>query len=294
VRIAELGGMYRAERSGVLGGLTRVRAIWLNDAHIFCPADRIGAEVAAVLELIRRAHVALGLRVSSYRLSLRGDGGKYAGDDHAWAQAERLLRETLDDAGVAYSSQRGEAAFYGPKIDVQIADPAGRESTLSTIQIDFHQPQQFDLSYTDASGAKARPVMVHRSLAGSMERLFAALLEVHAGAFPVWYAPVQLSVVPIGAEQHDAADAFARAAVGAGLRAEVGRDGSLGARVRDAAQRKIPYAAVIGPREAADDLVALRLRDGRQLPAMPSAEAIALVEAVVAARSPDLLPADRS
>jgi threonyl-tRNA synthetase len=294
VRIAELGGMYRAERSGVLGGLTRVRAIWLNDAHIFCPADRIGAEVAAVLELIRRAHVALGLRVSSYRLSLRGDGGKYAGDDHAWAQAERLLREALDDAGVAYSSQRGEAAFYGPKIDVQIADPAGRESTLSTIQIDFHQPRQFDLSYTDASGAKARPVMVHRSLAGSMERLFAALLEVHAGAFPVWYAPVQLSVVPIGAGQHDAADAFARAAVGAGLRAEVERDGSLGARVRDAAQRKIPYAAVIGPREAADDLVALRLRDGRQLPAMPSAEAIALVEAVVAARSPDLLPADRS
>jgi threonyl-tRNA synthetase len=292
VRIAELGGMYRAERSGVLGGLTRVRAIWLNDAHTFCPAAQVGEEVAAVLELIRRAHVALGLHVASYRLSLRGDGGRYAGDDAAWAQAERLLREALDAAGVAYSEQRGEAAFYGPKIDVQIADPAGRESTLSTIQVDFHQPQQFDLSYTDASGAKVRPVLLHRSLAGSMERLFAALLEQHAGAFPVWYAPVQISVVPVGAEQDDAAAVFAREAVAAGLRAEVQREGSLGARIREAAGRKIPYVAVVGPREAPDGLVALRLRDGRQLPAMPHAEAVGLVAAVSAARSHDLLPPD--
>jgi threonyl-tRNA synthetase len=291
LRIAELGGMYRAERSGVLGGLNRVRSIWLNDAHIFLPVAGIGQEVAAVLELMRQAHQALGLKVSSYQLSLRGPGGKYAGADAAWAHAEQLLRAALDAAGLPYAAVEDEAAFYGPKIDVQVADPAGRESTLSTIQIDFHHPARFGLSYTDASGAKAQPVMLHRSLAGSMERLFAALLEIHAGAFPVWYAPVQVKVLPVGAEQHKAAEDFAREAILAGLRAEVAAEGSIGARIREAARRKVPYVAVVGPREAPEQKVALRLRDGRQLPAMAGAEAIALVAAVAAARSQALLPA---
>jgi len=223
--------------------------------------------------------------------SLRGSGGKYAGDDDAWARAEQLLRQALDDAGVPYAAARGEAAFYGPKIDVQITDPAGRESTLSTIQIDFHQPERFGLSCIDASGARARPVMVHRSLVGSLERLFATLLEAHAGAFPVWYSPVQIGVLPVGAGQHEAAAGFAREAIVAGLRAQVEHDGSIAARVRDAARRKIPYVAVIGPREQADGLVALRLRDGRRPAAMPYAQAVALVKAVAAERSPELLPA---
>jgi threonyl-tRNA synthetase len=290
LRIAEFGGMYRAERSGVLGGLARVRSIWLNDGHTFCAPGQVGDEVADVLRLMHHAHAALGMRVSSYRLSLRGDGGKYAGNDDMWEQAERLLRAALDASGVRYEEVPGEAAFYGPKIDVQIADPAGRESTLSTVQVDFHQPAQFDLSYADAAGAKVRPVMVHRSLVGSMERLFAHLIEVHAGAFPVWYAPVQIMAVPVGAGQDDAADALARDAVAAGLRAEVDRDTSMGARIRAAAQRKIPYVAVIGPREAPLGEVALRLRDGRQLPAMPAADAVELVRAVVAAHGRELLP----
>ncbi|MGX6604084.1 threonine--tRNA ligase [Micromonosporaceae bacterium Da 78-11] len=285
LRIAEFGPMYRAERSGVLGGLSRVRAIQLNDAHNFCALDQVGDEVTEVLRLMGEAHAALGLRPSSYRLSLRGSGGKYGGDDEAWQLAGRLLRDALDGAGVDYVEVAGEAAFYGPKIDVQIVDPAGRESTISTIQVDFHQPERFDLSYVDAAGAKVRPVMVHRSLVGSMERLFAHLLEVHAGAFPVWYSPVQISVVPIGEAQRDAAYAFVRAAVAGGLRAEVHEDGSMGARIRAAASRKIPYVAVIGPREAAAGEVALRQRDGAQLPAMPAAEAIALVGAVAAGRS---------
>jgi threonyl-tRNA synthetase len=293
LRIAEFGGMYRAERSGVLGGLTRVRSIWLNDSHNFCAPEQVGDEVADVLRLMREAHAALGMQVSSYQLSLRGDGGKYSGDDVMWKQAEQLLRDALDAAGVSYAAVRGEAAFYGPKIDVQIVDPAGRESTLSTIQVDFHQPVQFDLSYIDPSGGKARPVMVHRSLVGSMERLFAHLIEVHAGAFPVWYAPVQIVAVPIGVEQEAAAGGFVRDAVAAGLRAEVDRDGSIGARIRDAAGRKIPYVAVIGAREAPNGEVALRLRDGRQLPAMPGADAVALVRAVASARSQDLLPVVR-
>lgn len=292
LRIAELGGMYRAERSGVLGGLSRVRGIWLNDAHIFCALAEVGGEVAGVLRLMREAHAALGLEVSSYQLSLRGDGGKYVGGDQDWAHAESLLREALGAAGASYAVAGGEAAFYGPKIDVQVADAAGREWTISTIQVDFHQPAQFDLSYTDPSGGRARPVMVHRSLVGSMERLFAHLIEAHAGAFPVWYSPVQIGVVPVGEDERDAAEAFAREAVDAGLRVEVAHDGSLGARIRAAAGRKIPYVAVIGPREAPWGGVALRLRDGRRLEAMPGADAIALVRAVAGSHTRDLVPPD--
>ncbi|WFE26903.1 threonine--tRNA ligase [Solwaraspora sp. WMMD791] len=292
LRIAELGAMYRAERSGVLGGLTRVRSIWLNDSHIFCALPQIGPEIADVLRLMRQAHDALGVRVSSYQLSLRGAGGKYAGDDDAWRQAERLLRQALDAAGVRYGVAAGEAAFYGPKIDVQIVDPAGRESTLSTIQVDFLQPARFDLSYVDERGERVRPVMVHRSLIGSMERLFAHLIEVHAGAFPAWYAPVQLRVLPVAADQRPAADALSGDAIAAGLRVDMDADGTIGARVRAAVARRVPYVAVIGAREAPYGRVALRLRDGRQLPAMPGAEAVALIASAVACRSADLLPPD--
>ena len=280
LRIAELGPMFRAERSGVLGGLARVRAIQLNDAHNFCAPDQVGDEVAAVLRLMRRAHSALGLVPSSFQLSLRGAGGKYAGDDAMWEQAERLLRVALDAEQIEYEVRTGEAAFYGPKVDVQIADPAGRDWTLATIQLDFHQPAQFGLEFAAPDGGRDRPVMVHRSLVGSMERLFGHLIEVHAGAFPVWYAPVQIDVLPIGAAHADAAGRFARDAIEAGLRAEAHHDGSIGARIRAAAERKIPYVAVIGDREAADGLVALRLRDGRQLPPQPAAEAIAMIAAV--------------
>ncbi|GAB3851086.1 hypothetical protein GCM10029963_38330 [Micromonospora andamanensis] len=190
-----------------------------------------------------------------------------------------------------YTEASGEAAFYGPKIDIQVRDAAEREYTLSTVQLDFDKPERFDLSYTDADGARRRPVMVHRSLAGSMERLFAYLIEVHAGAFPPWYAPVHLVVLPVGDDQAEAAADLARRATEAGLRVEVDHGGSLGARVRDAVRRRIPYAAVVGAREAADGRVALRLRDGRLLEPQPAADAIGLIDAVVAARSGDLLPA---
>ncbi|MBQ0893595.1 threonine--tRNA ligase [Micromonospora sp. U56] len=289
LRIAELGGMYRAERSGVLGGLSRVRAISLNDAHNFCALDQVGEEVREILRLIREAHAALGVRPAGFRLSLRGPGEKYVGDDTQWARAEELLRAALD--GVDFTEAPGEAAFYGPKIDIQIVDAAGRESTLSTVQLDFDKPERFDLSYTDASGARRRPVMVHRSLVGSMERLFAYLIEVHQGAFPPWYAPVQLVLLPVDAGQAGAAAELARRAVAAGLRAEVDAGGSLGARIRDAAHRRVPYVGVVGAREAADGSVSLRLRDGRSVAPMPVADALGLVGAVVAARSTDLLPA---
>ncbi|MCK1807592.1 MULTISPECIES: threonine--tRNA ligase [Micromonospora] len=288
LRIAELGGMYRAERSGVLGGLSRVRAISLNDAHTFCALDQVGDEVREVLRLIGEAHAALGVRPAGLRLSLRGPGQRYVGDDASWARAEDLLRAALD--GVDVVEAPGEAAFYGPKIDIQIVDAAGRESTISTVQLDFDKPERFDLSYTDSDGRRKRPVMVHRSLVGSMERLFAYLIEVHEGAFPAWYAPVQLLLLPLDAAQADAAAGLARRAEAAGLRAEVDHAGSLGARIRDAARRRIPYTGVIGPREAADGSVSLRLRDGRVLDPMPAAQALGLIGAVVASRSAALLP----
>ncbi|MBO4163028.1 threonine--tRNA ligase [Micromonospora antibiotica] len=289
LRVGELGGMYRAERSGVLGGLARVRAISLNDAHNFCTLEQVGDEVREILRLIRQAHAALGVRPAGFRLSLRGPGAKYVGDDASWARAEELLRAALD--GVDHVEVPGEAAFYGPKIDIQIVDAAGRESTISTVQIDFDKPEKFDLSYTDAAGARRRPVLVHRSLVGSMERLFAYLIEAHEGAFPPWYAPVQLLLLPVDAGQADAVDRVARRAVDAGLRVEVDAGGSLGARVRDAARRRVPYVGVVGAREAAADAVALRLRDGRSLDPMPAADAVRLIGAVVAARSAQLLPA---
>jgi threonyl-tRNA synthetase len=234
------------------------------------------------------------VRPASFRLSLRGNGGKYAGDDEIWSRSEGMLRHALEAAGIPYAAVPGEAAFYGPKIDVQVVDPAGRESTLATVQVDFHQPARFGLEYADASGGRSRPVMIHRSLVGSMERLFAHLIEEHAGAFPAWYAPVQVAVLPVGADQASFADRFGREAVLAGLRAEVEHDGSLGARIRAAIERKIPYVAVIGAREAQSGSVALRLRDGRQLRARPGAEAIGLISAVAAARSADLLPAGQA
>ncbi|WP_256862251.1 aminoacyl--tRNA ligase-related protein [Microbispora sp. GKU 823] len=189
LRVAELGGMYRSELSGVLGGLTRVRAIQLNDAHIFCTLDQVAAEAAGALEMIRRAYAVLGIRPVRYRLSLPGAGGKYVAAPDMWRRATAMLTDVLDRSGLAYEAAEGEAAFYGPKIDVQIADGAGREATLSTVQVDFHQPEQFDLHYIGPDGARHRPVMVHRSIIGSVERAVAHLIEVYGGAFPAWLAP---------------------------------------------------------------------------------------------------------
>ncbi|XHL86182.1 threonine--tRNA ligase [Streptomyces niveus] len=288
LRMAELGAMYRSELSGVLGGLTRVRAIQLNDAHIFCTVDQVAEEARAALELIRRAYDALGIRPARFRLSLPGPGGKYVADPDLWKRSAALLTEVLDGAGVAYEAVEGEAAFYGPKIDVQIADGAGRESTLSTVQVDFHQPGQFDLSYIGADGAKHRPVMIHRSVIGSVERAVAHLVERHGGAFPGWLAPTQLVVLPVSDAELPQARGLVERCAARGLRAELSgpEHGTLGARVR--AARLVPYQAVIGAREAAGDSVALRLRDGRRVDALPAVELLDRVGALVGAYSTDL------
>ncbi|MDH6121673.1 threonyl-tRNA synthetase [Kitasatospora sp. GAS204A] len=288
LRMAELGGMYRAERSGVLGGLTRVRSIQLNDAHIFCTLDQVAEEARAALGLIREAYRALGIEAVRYRLSLPGAGNKYVADPAMWQRAADLLVGVLAEAGIDYESAEGEAAFYGPKIDVQIADPAGREATLSTIQVDFHQPARFDLRYIGPDGAKHRPVMVHRAVIGSVERAVAHLIEQHAGAFPAWLAPVQLVALPVGDAELPAAAALVERCLAAGLRAELAdpEEGSLGARIR--AARLVPYQAVIGGREAVAGSVALRLRDGRRPAELPVAEAVARIRQAVVARRIEL------
>ncbi|MGW2180600.1 threonine--tRNA ligase [Streptomyces sp. NPDC001732] len=288
LRMAELGGMYRSELSGVLGGLTRVRAIQLNDAHIFCTLDQVAEEARAALEMIRRAYEALGITPARYRLSLPGPGGKCVAAPEKWRRSTDLLIDVLDRSGLPYEAAEGEAAFYGPKIDVQVADGAGRESTLSTVQVDFHQPERFDLHYIGADGARHRPVMVHRSIIGSVERAVAHLVERHGGAFPAWLAPTQLVVLPVSDAELANAAAFARRCVELGLRAEIAAPerGSLGARIREA--RLVPYQVVIGAREAVDDRVALRLRDGRRLDPQPADDMLARIGALVDAHSTDL------
>jgi threonyl-tRNA synthetase len=272
LRVAELGPMYREERSGVLGGLSRVRAVSLNDAHIFCSEEQAVDEVREVFRLMHQAHEAVRMRPLRYRLSLPSDGNEKYAAHGGWRKAADMLRQGLGD--IPYEEAPGEAAFYGPKIDVQIADPAGREQTLSTVQIDYFQPERFGLSYVASVGDKSaapgdgerperRPVMIHRSLLGSMERLIAHLLEIHDGWLPDWCAPVQVVVLPVHDSQLGAAREFVDKALARGLRAECRADGSLGLRVRQAAERRVPHVAVIGEREAAAGAVALRGRDAQ-------------------------------
>ncbi len=286
LRMAEIGGMYRAELSGVLGGLTRVRAIQLNDAHIFCTLDQVAAEAAAALAMIREAYCALGLASARYRLSLGGPSAKYVGSPGMWDRAEGILRGVLDQAGLAYDAEEGEAAFYGPKIDVQVTDSAERETSLSTVQVDFYQPDRFALEYIGPDNNRHRPVMVHRSVIGSLDRMLAHLIDTHGGAFPPWLAPTQLAVLPVSAGQRPAAQSFVTKAIEAGLRAELDTEGSLAVRIRR--HHVVPYQAILGNDEVASGEVSLRLRDGRQLASRRTDEAISHIARLVSSRSPRL------
>jgi len=304
LRLAELGGQYRSELSGVLGGLTRVRAMQLNDAHIFCTGEQVGAEAAAALAMIRQAHRALGIEPSRYRLSLAspavayagGSGGSsprantVAGNREIRDRATAILRDVLASAGIDYEAEEGEAAFYGPKIDVQVADSAEREASIATIQVDFYQPERFALEYAGADGARHRPVMVHRSIIGSIERQVAHLLDIHGGALPPWLAPVQLVVLPVSDDQRPQAEAMVRQATEQGLRAAIDGEDSLASRIR--AHRLVPYLAVIGKAEASVGEASIRLRGGARVGALPIAEALARMSCQVNAYSVDLWNAE--
>jgi threonyl-tRNA synthetase len=291
IRIAEFGTMYRYEKSGVVGGLSRVRAINLNDGHIFCRVDQIQQEFAGVMRLVERAYATLGITDYAYRLSLRdsADTEKYVPNDEMWELGERILRETLQQLELPFYEAPGEAAFYGPKLDIQIRDVLGREETMSTIQLDFHLPNQFDLSYIGEDGAQHRPVILHRGVIGATERMMAYLIELYAGAFPTWLAPVQVAVIPIADRHADYAHDVGTRLKRAGFRIEIDdRSERMNAKIRHAQLQKIPYMLVVGDREREADAVAVRTRAGEDLGSMPVFQFIArLQDEVTTQRDPE-------
>jgi len=272
VRIAELGTMYRYERSGVLSGLSRVRVMTLNDAHIFCTPEQIKEEFAAVMRLVEQAYRDLGITQYTYRLSLRDKlhSEKYIANDAMWDLAERMLHEAMDSLNLPYTEAPGEAAFYGPKLDIQMADVMGHQETYSTIQIDFHLPNQFELGYIGADGQTHRPVMIHRGVISTMERMTSYLIELYAGAFPVWLAPVQAVVLPITERQNEYAKQVLEKLLDGGVRAELDdRNEKLQAKIRDAQLQKVPYMLVIGAKEAEAGTVSVRHRSKGDLGPRP-------------------------
>jgi threonyl-tRNA synthetase len=291
VRLAELGTMYRYERSGVLSGLSRVRCMTLNDAHIFCTPDQIKEEFSSVMKLVERAYRDLGITKYSYRLSLRDPANKekYVDNDAMWELGERELREALDSLGLQYRESKGDAAFYGPKLDIQLADVMGHEETYSTVQLDFHLPSQFELKYTAADGTQPRPVMIHRAIVSTMERMVSYLIELYAGAFPLWLAPVQAGLVPISERHLAYAKKVQQRLQTAGLRVEIdGRNEKMNAKIREFTLQKIPYVLVMGDKEESSEAVSVRTRGKGDQGSMPLEEFVARTQEMVGSRTNEL------
>jgi threonyl-tRNA synthetase len=263
IRIAELGTMHRYEMSGALTGLHRVRAMTLNDAHIFCRPDQIKEEFSRVIQLIRQVYEDFGIKEYRFRLSYRDprDTEKYYQDDQMWEMSQRMLREVVEELGLPFFEAEGEAAFYGPKLDVQIKTALGREETLSTAQLDFLLPERFQLEYVGEDGNKHRPVVIHRGIISTMERMTAFLLENFAGALPLWLSPVQAKVIPVSNQFDDYAKEVAERMKNAGIRVETDlRNEKLGYKIREAQLEKIPYMLVVGENEKNAGTVSVRIR----------------------------------
>ncbi|HYY80510.1 MAG TPA: threonine--tRNA ligase [Actinomycetes bacterium] len=287
-RLFEFGTVYRFERSGVVHGLTRVRGITQDDAHIFCTREQLGAELASLLDFVLRLLRTFGLSEFEAELGTRSEAeaDKYLGSPQEWEQAETALREAAEAAGLDYVVAEGEASYYAPKIDVHVRDAIGRRWQLSTLQVDFQLPQRFELEYTGADNAKHRPFMIHRALFGSVERFLGILLEHYAGALPPWLAPVQLRLVPIADRHLGYAAVVAGALKASGLRAEIDDSaGRMQAKVRDAQLAKVPYTLVLGDRDEAAEAVSVRLLDGNERRGVPLGELVAHVRAEVAAKA---------
>ena len=262
IRMAEFGTVYRNERSGTLAGLLRVRGFTQDDAHIFCRPDQIVGEIEDCLDLVDTIFQTFGFKDARYELSVwdAREADRYAGEADEWEAAEAALVKALSQRGLAYTRFQGEAAFYGPKIDVKVVDAIGRPWQLSTIQFDFNLPRRFDIGFIDQDGQSKIPYMVHRAIYGSIERFFAILIEHFGGAFPVWLAPVQAKILPVSEKALPYGEALAARLAAAGLRAELDRrSDKVGAKIRDAEVEKIPYMLVVGPREEKSDTVSLRV-----------------------------------
>ncbi len=263
VRYAELGNVYRYERSGTMHGLLRVRGFTQDDAHIFCMPSQIEEEVAACIEFAESVLKTFGFDEFKVELSTwdAKDRKSYVGSDENWAMAEGSLKKVLDAKGIPFKTIRGEAAFYGPKIDIKLVDVLGRMWQLSTVQFDFNLPARFELEYTGEDGEKHQPVMVHRALFGSVERFFGVLIEHYAGAFPLWLAPVQVGLVPISEKHLEYAREVKAKLEAAGLRVELdARNEKMNAKIREFTLQKVPFVLVMGDKEAASEAVSVRTR----------------------------------
>jgi threonyl-tRNA synthetase len=261
IRYAELGTVYRYERSGVLHGLLRVRGFTQDDAHIFCREDQIEDEILNVLDFTLFILRTFGFEHYDIYLSTRPE--KYVGSPENWERSTNALKQALEKKGLSFMVDPGEGVFYGPKIDIKVKDSLGRPWQCSTIQVDFNNPERFDISYRGADGREHRPIMVHRALMGSLERFFGILIEHYAGAFPLWLAPVQLSVLTIAERHQEYARKLASELRTAEIRAELDVDNEkIGNKIRKSSIRKVPYSIIIGDKEVAEERVALRRRNG--------------------------------
>ncbi|MDU9693053.1 threonine--tRNA ligase [Priestia aryabhattai] len=262
IRIAELGTMHRYEMSGALSGLQRVRGMTLNDAHIFVRPDQIKEEFIRVVRLVEAVYKDFGFENYSFRLSYRDpeDTEKYFDDDAMWEKAQSMLKDAMDELDLDYYEAEGEAAFYGPKLDVQVKTALGKEETLSTVQLDFLLPERFDLTYVGEDGKQHRPVVIHRGVVSTMERFVAFLIEEYKGAFPTWLAPVQVQVIPVSPTVHlEYAKEVREQLQLAGIRVELdSRDEKIGYKIREAQMQKIPYMLVVGDKEVEDKAVNVR------------------------------------
>lgn len=292
VRLAEYGTCYRYEKSGELFGLMRVRSMQMNDAHIYCSEEQFEEEFMGVIDLYRIYFDLFGIDRYVMRLSThhpKGLGKKYVDNERLWLKTEEMVRRAMTNGGVPFVEVPDEAAFYGPKIDVQIWSAIGREFTLATNQVDFAVPPRFDLTFINKEGKEETPLCIHRAPLSTHERMVGFLLEHYAGAFPVWLAPEQVRVIPITDSHDDYAVKLAARLQGEGVRAsaDLGSD-RMNAKIRAAQMMKVPYMLVVGDREVAEGTVALRKRDGSRQNGMPVDEFIALVTERITTRSPEL------
>jgi threonyl-tRNA synthetase len=263
----------------------------LNDAHIFCMPGQIKEEFSNVMQLVERTYKDLGITKYSYRLSLRDPRNKekYVDNDAMWELGERELREALDALGLKYRESVGDAAFYGPKLDIQLADVMGHEETYSTVQLDFHLPNQFGLKYNAADGTQPRPVMIHRAIISTMERMVSYLIELYAGAFPLWLAPIQMGLVPISERHHEYAKKVQQRLQKAGFRVEIdARNEKMNAKIRDFTMQKIPYVLVMGDKEESGEAVSVRTRGKGDEGSRPVEQFIAQAQEKVANKSLEL------
>ncbi len=281
IKMAEVTHMYRDEKPGQLAGLGRVRSIAIDDAHVFCRKDQIKEEAVTIVNIIKEFYTKFDLWQEGetfwVSLSVRDPQTpeKYLGDEASWNEAEQYLQEVSDDMNLNATRMEGEAAFYGPKLDFMFTDALGRERQLATIQIDFVMPKRFNLEYTDKDGSKQTPVMIHRAVAGSLERFMAIMIEHYAGAFPLWLSPVQMRVIPVAESHREYAEEVVKALQAADIRVELDdSDESMGKKIRKVKTAKLPYFIVVGDKEMADGTITVESRTGEESKEMTVADAV--------------------